>query len=255
MSSKARGTSLPVTLGRRLVAELLHHAKQVPSLPLSRGCRLPMLAAARSQVRPSVSWVAIFARAYGLVSQEIPELRRAWIPFPYARLYEHPSSECAVLLEREWKDELIVVGAKIRGPEHCTVREIDGHLRYYKETPMWDVSPFRQLIRLGMLPGFLRRFFLWKNLNVSGYKRASKLGTFMISSLGNFGVEQHHPLTPLTTYFTFGPIAPDGSVTLKIIYDHRVLDGRHVARALVRLEEILNTTLLAEVRSLTAAAA
>ena len=68
-------------------------------------------------------------------------------------------------------------------------------------------------------------------LNLSGFKRAKRLGTFTISSLGNLGVEQHHPISPLTTYLTFGPISASGEVNVKIIYDHRVMDGRTVAVA------------------------
>jgi pyruvate/2-oxoglutarate dehydrogenase complex dihydrolipoamide acyltransferase (E2) component len=37
---------------------------------------------------------------------------------------------------------------------------------------------------------------------------------------------------------------------VRIIYDHRVMDGATVARALGRLEEILNSVILEEVRSL-----
>ena len=68
----------------------------------------------------------------------------------------------------------------------------------------------------------------------------------MISSLGNLGVEQFHPLTFLTTYVTYGPISDEGDVTVKIIYDHRVLDGRTAARALGTLEETMNGPMLAE---------
>ena len=254
MAGKPIGKTLPLTLGRRLIAELMHHAQKVPSLPLARLCQIPALVAARLQA-PGVSWMAIFLKAYALASRDIPELRRAWIPFPYARLYEHPTSEAAVLIEREYRGESIVVGAKIRNPEEAPLPAIDGHLKFYRETPVEEVSAFRQLLRLARLPLLLRRFFFWRVLAVSGHRRACRLGTFIISSLGNFGVEQMHPLTALTTYFTYGPIQPDGGVTLKVIYDHRVMDGRTVARVLVRLEEVLNGAILDEVRTLARRAA
>jgi hypothetical protein len=57
-----------------------------------------------------------------------------------------------------------------------------------------------------------------------------------------------HPLTPLTSYLTFGPISTGGDVTVKLIYDHRVMDDRTVARAMAALEETLDTELTAEVR-------
>lgn len=250
MSQKSRGKVIPMHLGRRLVNEYMHHARKVPSLPLARLTRIPALVAARQHASPAPSWTAIFMRAYGMVSLEVPDLRRAWITFPYARIYEHPTSECAVLIEREVDGEPVVLGTKVRSPEAMALCEIDDHLKRCREAPVREVSSFRQLLRLGRLPLLLRRWFLWRVLWVSGFRRANRIGTFVISSLGNYGVEQMHPLTALTTYFTFGPIAADGSVTLKVIYDHRVMDGRTVAKVLVRLEEVLNGALLEEVRNL-----
>jgi pyruvate/2-oxoglutarate dehydrogenase complex dihydrolipoamide acyltransferase (E2) component len=250
MSQKPQGKVIPMHIGRRLVAEYMHHARKVPSLPLARLTHIPELVAARQLASPTPSWTAIFMRAYALVAREMPELRQAWITFPYARIYEHPSSECAVLIEREVEGGNAVLGTKIRSPETSTLAEIDAHLKHVREAPVWEVSSFRQLLRLGKLPGLLRRWFMWRVLWVSGLRRANRIGTFIISSLGNHGVEQMHPLTSLTTYFTYGPISAEGEVTLKVIYDHRVMDGRTVAKVLVRLEEVLNTTLLQEVRAL-----
>jgi hypothetical protein len=255
MSGSRRGITLPLSPARKIVLELLHHARKVPSLPLSRLLDVGSLAEARRQAAVAPSWMAIFMRAYGLTAVRHPELRRALIPWPWKHLYEHPHSECSLLIEREWQGEQVVLGAKIHAPENSSLTALDGHLRHFKETPVLEVSSFRQILRLGRLPGFLRRFTFWHSLYLSGFKRAKRLGTFMMSSLGNLGVEQHHPLTPLTTYFTFGPINPDGAVTAKIIYDHRVMDGRSVARCLQTLEEVLRTTLLEEIRSARAAAA
>jgi pyruvate/2-oxoglutarate dehydrogenase complex dihydrolipoamide acyltransferase (E2) component len=56
----------------------------------------------------------------------------------------------------------------------------------------------------------------------------------------------------LTTTINYGPIEPDGSVDVRIVYDHRVLDGGTVARALDHLERILGCEILAELRYLQA---
>lgn len=253
--SSPRGKVIPMHVGRRLVDELMHHARKVPSLPLARTCNIARLVAARAVASPAPSWMAVFMRAYGLVSREIPELRQAWIPFPYPRIYEHPISECGVLIEREVQGAPAVLGTKIRAPEELSLLQIDLHLKEVREKPVEKVSSFRQLLRLARLPWPFRRWFLWRVISMCGYRRARRLGTFIISSLGNYGVEQMHPLTALTTYFTFGPISSDGDVTLKVIYDHRVMDGRTVARILVRLDEVLNSVLLDEIRRLSRAAA
>ena len=241
-----RGKTIPLSIGRRLVCDLLRHAKQVPSLPLARDCWIDPLVRARAAVSPSPSWTALFMKAYGIVASRIPELRRSYIPYPWSRLYEHPRSDCAILVERSIEGEPTVLAAKINDPGSTPLSLIDEHLKRFREDDLASISPFRQLMRLGRMPRFLRRFVYWSTLYFSGYKRAKRFGTFMMSSLGNLGIEQMHPLTPLTTYFTFGPVRPDGWVNLKIVYDHRVMDGRTVARALVDLESTLNHKLVAE---------
>jgi len=50
----------------------------------------------------------------------------------------------------------------------------------------------------------------------------------------------------------YGVISSDGNVNVRIIYDHRVMNGATVARALARLEEVLNTVVAEELRSLAA---
>ena len=239
------GCRLALSPARKMVMEVLHHGRQVPTLPLSKVMRVGALAAAR-KAGAFVSWTAIFMKAYSLVALRHPELRRAYIRYPWPHLYEHSISECAILLERELDGENIVLGAKVRGPDRHPLADLDDTLRGYRNDPIQSVTHFRQWLRVGRLPGVLRRLLFWTSLHLSGWKRAKRFGTFAISSLGNLGVEQHHPIAPLTTYLTFGPISPAGEVNVKIIYDHRVMDGRTVARCLNDLEEMLNTTILEE---------
>lgn len=248
MSAARQGIRLPLSPARQLVVELLHHARRVPSLPLSKEINIARLAEARSQAEPRPNWTAIFMKAYGIVARRYPQLRQAYIAWPRPHLYQHPHSECAVLIERDLRGEPVVLGAKIRAPEDAPLVTLDGHLRRYREAPIETIGYFRQVLRVGGLPAPLRRGVFWYSLHFSGAKRAKHWGTFMLSSLGVLGVEQHHPLTPLTTYFTFGPIDAHGNVTLKIVYDHRVMDGRTVARCLNELDDVLHTDLLAELQ-------
>lgn len=239
-----QGRWIPLSPARKMVMEILHHARKVPSLPLSRLTDVSRLAEARQEA--GVSWTAIFMKAYGLVAERYPALRQTYMPLPWPHIYEHPFSLCALMIEREHAGETILLGSKIRAPERQSLDAIDGHLRRLREAPIHDISDFRQWLRVGTMPSFVRRFLFWHTLNLSGHKRAKRFGTFSISSLGNMGVEQHHPMSPLTTYLTFGPISTAGRVDIKVIYDHRVMDGRTVARVLNDIEETLNTQVLEE---------
>ncbi len=246
MRMRRVGKRIAISPARAMVMELLHHAQKVPSLPLAKTVNISLLLEARRFA--GISWAAIFLKAYSLVAREIPDLRRAYIPYPWGHYYEHPDSVATVLVEREVGDENAVLGGRIRQPDCYPLTTLDEMLRSFRDSPVEEINVFRQSLRLGRFPGFLRRFIFWHSLYLSGFWRAKRFGTFMVSSLGNFGVEQIHPRTFLTTYLTYGPIDSHGDVDVKIIYDHRVLDGRTVARALVSLEETLNGPILSEIR-------
>jgi hypothetical protein len=229
-----------------MIAEYLHHARQVPSLPLARNMTIRGLVEARRRAELPVTWLAVFIRAYALTAQVHPELRRAYLRYPYPRFYEHPQTVCTVPVEREVEGERVILGAKLRGPENMSLPVITRHLRRWRETPVLELSDFRQILRMGRAPGLWLRFAFWQTLHFSGVKRAKRFGTCIVSSLGKYGVRQIHPLTPLTTYFSAGPVSARGRVEVRCIYDHRVMDDGHVCRALVTLEDILNTTLRRE---------
>lgn len=247
--------NVKLTPGRKIVLEMLHHARKVPSIPVARELQVSALVERRAELTERPSWTAIFLRAYGLVCQEFGELRRAFLPYPWPRLYEHPFSKGAIVVERELDGEPILLAAKIRKPEAHTVTSIDQNLNRLKTAPLSQISEFRQLVRFAKAPGLFRRFVFWHSLYFSGAVRAKRFGTFMLSSYGSLGAEQIHPITPLTTLFTFGPIAADGRVVGKIIYDHRVMDGRRVAQALSAMQRVLDEVILDELRAPPAARA
>jgi hypothetical protein len=83
-----------------------------------------------------------------------------------------------------------------------------------------------------------------------GRQRANYFGTFGLSVYSALNAESLHPISPLTTLLNYGVMDADGHLVVRIIYDHRVMNGATVARALGRLEEILNTVVLEEVRAL-----
>jgi hypothetical protein len=59
----------------------------------------------------------------------------------------------------------------------------------------------------------------------------------------------------LTANATYGPIDERGRCRVTIAYDHRLLDGRHVADILRELDEALNGPLAAELDQMAAGTA
>jgi hypothetical protein len=240
------GRSLPLSLPRRLICDIVHFAHQVPSVPVERRMNLAALAAARQRAEPRPSWCAIFTKAYAFVAAARPELRRAYLSFPTPHLYEHPISVASVAIERRLGDEDAVFFAHLKHPERWGLRDLDAELRRLKEEPIERISSFRRALQISRLPQPLRRLVWWLGLNCWGRKRAHYLGTFGVSVYSGLGAQSLHPLSPLTTTLNYGVIDADGSVEVRLIYDHRVFDGATVARALQDLERVLTHEIVNE---------
>ena len=243
-----KGVEFPLSVPRRLIADLLHFSRRVPSIPLSRMMDVSALIGPRRSHPARPSWSVIFMKAYAQVAMEQAPLRRALLEIPYQRIYEHPQTNCSLAIEREYEGEAGVFFGMFRAPEGQTLGELQRSLAEFKSLPLEEIGFFRRMIRISRCPKLVRRFLWSISLFVSGRARAKRFGTFGVTTLGGAGVEQVHPLSPLTTTLTFGPIDAWGKVTVKIIYDHRVLDGAYVARRLVELEDALNRAILDELR-------
>jgi hypothetical protein len=247
-----KGRNVSLSLPRRFICDLVHFARQVPSVPVQRRMNLAAVVSARQAAQSRPSWAAIFTKAYSFVSAARPELRRAYLPFPTAHLYEHPIPIASIAVERRYRDEEAVFFGHLRGPEERGLVEIDREMRHFKETDVENVGSFRNALRLSRLPRPMRRLAWRIALHWWGRKRAHYFGTFGLSVYSGLGAASLHPLSPVTTVLNYGVIDDAGGVDVRLVYDHRVLDGGNVARALEHLERVLTNEIVMELRYLRA---
>ena len=243
-----RGRTVELSRPRRFVGDLLAAAAGVPTVPVQRPMDLARLADARAGLADRPTWTALFTLAYARVARECPELRRAYLRLPTARLYEYPVSVAAVAVERDFGGEAAVLVGKVKDPAACSLEELDALLTHFRTAPIHDVKDFRRALRVAGLPLPLRRL-LWGYALNSGRQRGNYVGTFGVSVYSALGAESLHPISPCTTTLTYGVMRPAGDLDVRLVYDHRVLDGATVARALARLEVQLNEVLPAELMS------
>ena len=244
-----RGRALKLSASRRLVGDLMRFSMKVPRVSVQRRMNLGPLLKARTSLESRPSWTALFLKGYALLAQETPELRRAYVKFPRPQLYEYPGSIASIAHEREYEGERIVLLTTIKNPERRPIAELGSLMQTARTSPVLEVKEFRRALKIARLPGPVRWLLMWLGLNI-GRQRARRFGTFQLSVYSGLGAESLNPLTPLTSLLNYGPIDNDGSVTVRIHYDHRVMDGANVARALERFERILNGEVTAELEGL-----
>jgi hypothetical protein len=244
-----RGRAIKLTAARRLVGDLMRFSMKVPRVTVQRQMNIRPLLEARTAQPNKPSWTVLFLKGYALLSRDIPDFRRAYVKFPRPQLYEYPSSVASIAHEREHGGERIVLLSTIKAPEDRSISELEGLIQAARSRPVQEIKQFRRSLKLARAPGPVRWLAMWLGLNI-GRQRARFFGTFQLSVYSGLGAESLNPLTPLTTLFNYGPIGEDGSVLVRIHYDHRVMDGANVARALQHFERILNGEVASEVDSL-----
>jgi hypothetical protein len=243
------GRPIRLSAPRRFLRDLLDFARRIPTVPVQRRMDLSELALTRLRLLDRPGWPAIFLKAYARVAAETPVLRRAFVTLPWPHLREYPHSVASVAVERDYEGEPAVFFGRIGDPARLPLEVIHARIREFADAPIERVKPFRKMLAVGRLPRPLRRLLLWLGLNLPR-TRPGQFGTFGLSTYSALGSESLHPLSPLTTTLTYGVIDPDGAVTVRLVYDHRVTDGAAIARALKRLEAVLTGEILDELRAL-----
>src|SRR5438132_6275593 len=122
---KTRGRTLPMSLPRRVVNDFLQACEAIPAVPFQKDMNLAEVAMARQSAQPRPSWCSIFTKAYGKVVASRPDLRRAYLSFPWERLFEYEATTADIVIEAPFGDEALLVGLLLKRPESCPLLEID----------------------------------------------------------------------------------------------------------------------------------
>jgi hypothetical protein len=244
-----KGRSIPLSLPRRWVGDMLHFALKVPVVAAERTLRIRSLVEARRATPFAPSWYATMLKAYAMVSERIPELRRAYMPYPWPHLYEHPYSVGSVVINRDWGGEPATFLCPVLHPERKPLTALHDKLQAFQNDPVEKHGPMRRLIRNSKFPLPIRRLLWATGLYASGGLRAGNFGTFAINSNAKARrVKTLQFVTPITSVLYVGLASKEGEMDIQVAFDHRVFDGVTGYRIGTELESVLNTELVAETR-------
>lgn len=244
------GQPMSLSLGRRIICDLVHVGMKIPLVPIQKEVDVLEIVAARQNAHPRPSWCSIFTKAYAKVVAARPELRRAYLTFPWERMYQYNAVTADITVDALVDGENLPVFVPLKNPEACPLLEIDRRLRTCKENPLEHLSRFRRAMALARFPRFVRRSVWWWLLNVSARKRARHFGTFGVSSTANWGVDSLRPIAPCISLLHYGLVDAQNIATIRLTFDHRVMDGSAASKALIEMEQVLKTVILAELQSL-----
>jgi hypothetical protein len=242
-----RGMVRKISLPRRLVADLMHASIRIPFVSLSRTLDVRQLLEARALAAQPPGWAAIFVKAFSLVARDEAVLRTLYVKWPWPSFYELPRSVAMVAIARVEHGQDCVLPQKVPAADTMPLSEIDAQIRHAKDAPIAEVPAFRKIMRVTRLPLPLRRLMWLVGLNL-GRQRANWFGSFGVTSVAAYGAGELHALSPGPFILSYGAVAADQTIDVVIRWDHRITDAALIAKALTRLEQVLNTEIAAEMR-------
>ncbi len=222
-------------------------SSKVPYVTSQRRLMLKDLVVARENRRSRPSWQAVFAKAFAIVAEDYHQLKQAYLLLPWPHIYEYAESVVGIATEREFLGDTGVFLVRIRDPASISIAYLSDLIKHYMKAPLEEMRFFRQLIWVAHCPLLVRRLLWWLIVNWPR-QRKHFLGTFGLSSTSALGAEIVTLRSPVTTMLTYGSFDHEGNVDVRMMFDHRVLDGATAARILVRLEQVLSNQLLNELR-------
>jgi hypothetical protein len=242
-----RGTVRKISMPRRLVADLMHASIRVPFVSLSRPLDLRQLLEARALAAQPPGWAAIFVKAFALVAKERPILRTLYVKWPWPGFYELPRSIAMVAIARVEDGQDCVLPQRVTAADELPLSEVDAQIRRAKDAPISEVPAFRKMLRVTGMPLPLRRVMWLIGLNF-GRQRANWFGSFGVTSVAAYGAGELHALSPGPFILSYGVVDQDRTIDVVIRWDHRITDAALIAKALTRLEQVLNAEITSELR-------
>ncbi|SRR5579871_4905778 len=246
-----RGTRRKISLARTFIIDLMHASMKVPAISFSRPIDIGPFMAARAKSKTPPGWAAVFVKAFAIVARDEPVLRTLYVKLPWPHFFELPRSIAMVAVARVEDGEELILPEKVPAPEEQSLASIDAAIKRAKNAPLEDIPAFRKILMASRLPLLLRRFSWWLGLNV-GRMCANNFGSFGITSVAAYGPGDLRALSPSPFLISYGVVGADNRIDVSIRWDHRVTDAVVVARAMGRLEQVINTEISTEIRSLSA---
>ncbi|MBT8047204.1 MAG: hypothetical protein HKO99_08130 [Xanthomonadales bacterium] len=240
--------------GRTLILDITNIAQKMPMAPLLREFDLERIGQLRSQFRPRISWVVLFLKAYGIVSERNSILRQIYAPLPFPHIYTHPQNVALVTISRVVDGEPRLYFARFHRPEERSLEELQKQYEECRRAPIDQLRQFKRQDLLSSMPWFVRKsvWFLLTHLWPS--KRAANIGTFGLSLSGFNGNLGTFHLGPNTTILGCELFPRKGRNRVTLTFDHRILDGKPAADALDDLQRAFANEITEELEAMIARA-
>ncbi|WP_342359652.1 hypothetical protein [Terrarubrum flagellatum] len=246
-----KGKWIRLSPARRFITDLSYFARRTPIGVIRRKVNIAPAIAARKASPARIPWTVLFAKAFSLAAQNEPELRRTYALLPWPHLHQLDISVASIMIERVIDGERVVLPARIKNPAERSLTELATALDEFVTKPIEEIDHLDTILMVSKWPLLIRRLLWFFAFNI-GRMRPNFFGTFGMSVLGHKSANINFPVSPVTSFLSYGPFEPNGDVEITMSFDHRTFDGALIAETMGVIAEKLNGPLAEELASLDA---
>lgn len=251
--------SIPFTPNREFIADQLARTRRF-HCPVSLVYELdvtdtlPAIESARAR-GAAVSLTALLVKATGLVLERHPRLNRHVFERWFRRLeVEFDDVSCTLIVRREGPaGEHVLFPVLVRRPNQLSIPEIHGIIRHHKEEALErlpQMAAFRRIQRMSWLgrkyfsykarsdPRFYARYYGSYGLSVNV---ARDWGPVAGGGVANTGIAFVPGVIRDLPRVQGGEVRVRRILNLGVIFDHFLLDGADVARAMESLRPLVES--------------
>lgn len=195
-----------------------------------------------------VTETAILLKAIGIAQRAHPDSRS--ILLPWGRVVTLGHIVAGFTVERFVRTHPAVFLGTIESPDIKPLEQIMSELQQYSECSITEHPQLEIERRFSEMPWLFRRLVFWLGLNFPAFRIRHMGASFGLTSLGKYGVKALTGPCVCTSTFGVGavedrPAVLNGKVivrptmTLSLLFDHRVIDGAAAARFLRDVKELV----------------
>ena len=178
-----KGRYLPITGPRRFIIDLVHFAHKVPSTPVSRTFDVsPLFEPGLTASRPALLGVPVHEGLCPGRGRPPPASPGA-TGVPLAAALRAPLDELCPGDRADVPGRGRGLRRPLPGTGAAELAQLQEALSWYKNQPLEKVGFYRLALRFSQVPTPVRRLLWWSTLNVSGFKRGKRFGTFGLTQL------------------------------------------------------------------------
>jgi hypothetical protein len=225
-----RGTVRRISLSRRVIVDLMRASAGVPFVAVRRTLSIERLAGARKGLSNRPAWAVIFAKAFAILAQEQPILRRAYLKWLWPHFYEFPQTVAMIVIAPDAAPDGVLL-YPIKAPDLTALAEADARVRKAKTQSIEATPFFRKTLMVTRLPNPLRWLAWTIGLNF-GRQHGNYLGTLLVTSVAAFGGGEVEARGPQPFILSYDRVSGDGTINVMIRWDHRITDAAVIGVAL-----------------------